>query len=211
MKRKALVVDLDGTLMDTNTFKDYIVYTSIIALKKARYDLALIFCFLVFARKVRIISHELMKKYILLFSKSMMKEKILSDFVDTLWPKLNGKVLDIVTKWLNTDSFVLLSTAAPESYASLIAKRLHLDGCCASQIPKRGFSWKENVRTVKCKNTLSYLGVNHVTLEVMLTDHYDDLPLLSVPKYKNIIVNPSAKTISYLRRNNIEFEVFKTK
>lgn len=34
MKRKALVVDLDGTLMDTNTFKDYIVYTSIIALKK---------------------------------------------------------------------------------------------------------------------------------------------------------------------------------
>lgn len=211
MKRKALVVDLDGTLMDTNTFKEYIVYASIIALKKARVDLALIFCILVFARKIRMVSHELMKKYILLASKSLMNENNLSEFVDTLWPKLNAKVLDMINQWFDTDVFVLLSTAAPESYASLIAMRLHLDGCCASQIPKRGLRWKENVRTVKCKNTLSFLDDHHAALEVMLTDHYDDLPLLRVPKNRNIIVNPSAKTISCLKRNHIEYEIFNTK
>ena len=42
MNQKALVVDLDGTLMDTNTFKDYIIYVCMLALKKVRLDLVVL-------------------------------------------------------------------------------------------------------------------------------------------------------------------------
>ena len=209
MNQKALVVDLDGTLMDTNTFKDYIIYVCMLALKKVRLDLVFLLCFLVFLRKTRLVSHELMKRLILLASKSLMNEKYLSDFVDTLWPKINVKVQDIISQWQDSNEFVLLSTAAPESYALIIAKRLALNGCSATPMPKRGINWKENVRRIKCENTLLFLGENNLTLEVFLTDHYDDLPFLKVAKKQNLIVNPSARTISCLNKNCIKYEIIK--
>ena len=106
MNQKALVVDLDGTLMDTNTFKDYIIYVCMLALKKVRLDLVFLLCFLVFLRKTRLVSHELMKRLILLASKSLMNEKYLSDFVDTLWPKINVKVKDKISQWQDSNENV---------------------------------------------------------------------------------------------------------
>ena len=76
-------------------------------------------------------------------------------------------------------------------------------------MPKRGINWKENVRRIKCENTLLFLGENNLTLEVFLTDHYDDLPLLKVAKKQNLIVNPSARTISCLNKNCIKYEIIK--
>ena len=205
--RKAIIVDLDGTLLRTNTFKEYIVF--ILKYWYLRLDIAIVLFFLVGLRKIRVISHETMKYYILLCTKSFMTAKRLSDFASLLMTKVNSNVLSVIQQFRDWGGVAYLSTAAPSSYASIIADRLNLEGYCATELPLRDKEWHENVRDVKCKSTLDFLQEKGVVFDVLLTDHYDDLPLLKVAKSKNYLVNPNKKTVELARAANVKFAIIK--
>ena len=58
MLKKAVIIDLDGTLIYKNTFKEFLKFIGIEAIKVFRLDIALgIFLFVLF-RKMRFISHK---------------------------------------------------------------------------------------------------------------------------------------------------------
>lgn len=205
--RKAVVVDLDGTLVRINTFKVYIEYACEVALRNGRMDICAQLVWNVLLRKFRWISHEVMKYRILRATNGVMTRKRLDLLVDRLSLSLNPNVINLLGKYRKEGYFILLSTAAPEHYASILSERLSLDGVCATAIPKKRTGWKENVRSIKCENTINYLKNRDLSLDILITDHYDDIPLLKINKEKNILVSPSQNSIEKIEDEKIKFEL----
>lgn len=61
----AVVIDLDGTLVATNTFRNYILFASKLSLRQGRIDIAIGCTAPVVCRKLRLITHSCMKRLIL--------------------------------------------------------------------------------------------------------------------------------------------------
>lgn len=206
--RKGIVIDLDGTLMNTNTFHEYIVFVSRNALMGLRIDILMVLIFQVLLRKCRIITHERMKYYVLRKTCKYMKGDRLNAFENILLDKVNSQVLSILANNKNRGYYTCLSTAAPENYASIISNHFGFDGYCATSVPYgKNINWHENVREWKRTNTLDFLGRRNVELSILVTDHYDDLPLLRESKECNYLVNPSEKTVNILENNHIDFNI----
>lgn len=204
--KKAVVVDLDGTLLQTNTFKEYIYYTSLWALQCLRIDICVSCILFVLMRKLRLISHSVMKKLILRKTEFFMNPPRIEYFAKIISSKINENVLSVLKLYRKNGYYVCLSTAAPALYAKVIKQRYGLNGLCATPAYSSDEEWKENIRKTKCGNTLKYLKENDATLAIFLTDHYDDLELLKIPKERNILVNPSRKTLKILNENKVTFE-----
>ena len=60
--RKALAIDLDGTLLSTNTFRDYLSYCGSAALHNFQFDICFSILWWVVLRKLRFVSHSRMKQ-----------------------------------------------------------------------------------------------------------------------------------------------------
>jgi phosphoserine phosphatase len=204
---KGVVVDLDGTLLSTNTFIEYILFSFRKTIGSACFSTALKLVFFVVCRKLRIIKHERMKFHILNLTNSYIGHPLIDEFVSSLLPKLDIRVLDVLKEYKQNDYKICLSTAAPEIYVNQICERLHqtFDFVCSTPMPSETLVWKENARQVKCDNTLSLLNKENTKLNVLITDHSDDIPLLSIEKDLNILFNPSKQTIFKLKLQNITY------
>lgn len=207
--RKGVVVDLDGTLLQTNTFKDYIVFVIKEGVHHFKLHIAIFLFFWVLCRKLRLITHETMKYQVLRASQSFMTESRLRSFVSQIETKQNMKVVKLCQQFHREGYYMLLSTAAPENYVQVLYSDFSFDYYCASLLPQNETQWRENVRDQKKNNTLKILHEENVSLEIMITDHHDDLPLLKVSKRKNILVSPTVKTIKKLSRFKINYEIIK--
>lgn len=207
MTPKAIVVDLDGTLVSINTFKYYILYILKETVKSTNLSLLSYTIFWVLLRKCRCISHEKMKFHILRISDKFMTKHRLQQFTHIyLLPNINNNINTFCKQQQIKGYYIYLSTAAPENYVKEFFNYLNFNGYCASPMPlKKEKNWKENIRKQKCINTCQLLEAENVQLSIMITDHYDDLPLLQIPKEKNILVNPDNKTISILHSNHIDY------
>lgn len=208
--KKGIVVDLDGTLLQTNTFKDYIIFVIKEGVHHFKLHIAILLFFWVLCRKLRLITHETMKYQVLRVSLSFMTESRLRSFVSQIETKQNMKVVKLCQRFQQEGYYMLLSTAAPENYVQFLYSDFLFDYYCASPLPtKKGTQWRENVREQKKNNTLEILHKENVSLEIMITDHYDDLPLLEEQKKRNILVSPSTKTIEKLSQLKINYDIIK--
>lgn len=205
MDTKILVIDLDGTLFATNTFHQYIKYTLKSSFKNL--DLRLFFRISIFAflRAIKIISHSRLKFYTL---KAVAKSTYIDNikFVD----KIDRHKRDM--SFLNEKEYDLkiLATAAPACYADIIARKYGFNACIATETPNSKFdknfeSYKEN----KKDRVLAYLKtIGLRDIDLFITDHMDDLPLIKTSK-KNIIVNPDSQFEKVLQSSGAKYEVVK--
>lgn len=208
--KRGVVVDLDGTLLRVNTFKEYIVFSLKEAVKSWQMDIVAALCLWVLLRKCRLIRHEKMKFHILLATLHFMDVSRLQAFVkEWLLPNLNQQVYELCQQYKKDGYYVCLSTAAPKNYVIYLVKHLSfVDSYIATPMPDDcRIEWKENIRELKCRNTIEWLKSQSVSLHTMITDHYDDLPLLLHPKEQNILVNPSTKTLNFIKLEQVSCRV----
>ena len=202
--RSALAIDLDGTLLATNSFQDYLSFCGHAALHRLRLDIALSIVFWVTLRKLRFIRHSTMKRHLLNRTASFMQHKERLDlFVERELIAVNRSVLQLMEQYRNRGYLFVLTTAAPGIYAHPIAENLHIDLCCATPLPSEVVigQWYENVGEQKVQSLRRLLAVHKAELEVVITDHYDDLPLLNSNEGSNYIVAPSSKTMQMLKQH----------
>ena len=208
--KRGIVVDLDGTLLCVNTFKEYIIFSLKEAVQSLRIDIVVVLCLWVLLRKCRIVRHEKMKYHILSITYRFMDTSRLQTFVkDWLLPNLNKQVYELCQQYKKDGYYVCLSTAAPENYVKYFVTHLcFVDSYLATSMPNDShIKWKENVRELKYRNTIEWLKSQSISLHTMITDHYDDLPLLMYPKEENILVNPSFKTLKIIMHSHLKFRV----
>lgn len=203
-----VVVDLDGTLVDVNTFREYILFVTKQLLKQGKLLAAAKVITAVALRKTRFISHSEMKKRILVATRKIMTNDNLDLLVRGLLGRLNVDVFNKLERYRADGYRVLLATAAPEIYARSLAEALRFDGCVAtSDVAPENEAWNENVGEVKLASVRDYVSSVEGHISVVMTDHYDDLPLMHYNTGMNILVNPSEKTVSAISRHGIVFTI----
>ena len=180
MKKQVVAIDLDGTLIMGNTFRDYLSFCGKKALACCRFDLYLAILWMVLLRKLRLVSHARMKRELLLETSVFFSQKgRLVKFVEEELQKLNPKVLAQIEAFRNQGFILALVTAAPVSYAQEMADRLCFDACLATPLPSflQQEMWQENKAENKVESLQQWLAAENLLLSSVITDHTDDLPL----------------------------------
>lgn len=208
--RKALIIDLDGTLLQTNTFRDYLSFCGRCATHSFRWDLSLCIGFWVMLRKLRFISHSTMKSHLLQRTALFMQRKSrMDDFVEEELLCTNAQVKAEVERYRNRGHLLVLATAAPALYANAIAEDFRLDACLATPLPSEVVigDWHENVGEEKAHNLQRYLQLHEAQIDAVIVDHSDDLPLLRLNREgRNLLVNPTPKSETLIQKEQIEYE-----
>lgn len=203
--RKALAIDLDGTLLRTNTFRDYLSFCGNAALHSFRLDICLSILWWVVLRKVRLVSHSRMKEALLIRTAAFMaRQGRLDVFVEKELTYLDAHVQQIMEPYRNRGYLLILATAAPAFYARPIAEFLHIDHCCGTPLPSEIVigQWKECVGQQKVEALQRMLQVHGAELDVVITDHSDDLPLLNYnASGRNIVVGADARSLAVIQRD----------
>ena len=202
--RKAVAIDLDGTLVKTNTFRDYLSYCGNVALRSFKFGICWSILWWVTLRKLRLVSHSRMKYVLLRRTASFINRKgRLDQFIELELTYVNRRVLQLAEPYRSRGYLLILTTAAPGIYAHPIAEDLSIDLCCATPLPSEVVigRWQENVGQNKVDALSRMLQVHKAELEVVITDHFDDLPLLNYnAEGRNILVNPTDKTLAALKK-----------
>lgn len=210
--REGAVIDLDGTLLEVNSFKEYVLFAVKETMKAFRLDLMAVTLFYVAARLLRLIPHATMKYRLLLLLDSFMSGERIARLVDILLQRLNVALYEEIKVWQRDGYFVCLATAAPECYAGAIAARLNLDACCATSSPmKVTWEWHENMGEHKLLAVQALFAEKEILLRRVVTDHGDDMPLLEANRAgDNILVAPSAQFQKTLEHHGVVYRQFKT-
>lgn len=201
LENKALVVDLDGTLYRINTFHYFIKFLILNAITRFKPLLLVQLCF---ALMMRPLTSHAKVKYSILSLLNKRNDIDYNDFVNSIASKKRE------IKFINESDFKvkLLATAAPLCYSKIIAEKQNFDMCLGTGMPVKEFDDNfENKKEVKKKNVLSYLNTQNIrSIEIFVTDHLDDMPLIRIAK-KNYIVSPDKKMRDLLKQSEISFEV----
>lgn len=204
MKKKVLVVDLDGTLYSINTFHYFIKYLVWFCVKNLDIVLLIKILVTIICRRFKFISHAKMKYAIL---------KAIANKTGIDYQKFvkNISIHKISIPLIKDNSFdiKMLATAAPFCYANIISENENFDLCIATNFPSEKFNNTfENSKEVKKNNLMNHLStVNIYEIDTLITDHIDDVSLMELAR-KNLIVNPSNFLKTELKQRNISFETF---
>lgn len=183
--KKALVVDFDGSLYRGNSFEDCVKMATKHACRQGQLLAVLRICFWVGLRKIRCINHARMKYHLLPI---LEKHLPLPEFTDHLQLHLNEEVLEQCEAYRALGYHLCLATAAPRFYIEGLATMLKFDSCCATESAHLPYAqWKENKGEEKRDRCLQLLALAGAELELFITDHQDDAPLLAVAPHHILI------------------------
>lgn len=170
-QRRLAVIDLDGTLVDGNTFHEYLRA----GLRNGHVGLLVPMAL----RFLRLISHHSLKVAALRII--VPDQKLTKAFVKRI--KFNPDVLRLIEEFKAEGCEILLATAAPAVYVPWIWTGEYI---ATTNEELRGERKLQAVR--------DYARERGLKLYAVVTDHYDDLPLLRAGTRHNILIRPSDKT-----------------
>ncbi len=187
------VIDLDGTYIDGNTLKIYLAcgFRYLSSHFKIKQLSRLLFA--VAKRKAGLSSHNEMKRVIL--STLYSYPDILNQFEVEANLKINPLVNDLISRQQQLGHRILIATAAPDFYVRTIWQG---DFVATQFQPNKPLI--ECMSEEKLSRVKQWLADNDCRLDCVVTDHKDDAPLLHFnSEGHNILVNPSASTLRFLR------------
>jgi phosphoserine phosphatase len=206
---KGVIVDLDETLLTINTFKCFIKFCLTLSLNRNNYWVFFKTLWIISLRKLKILKHSIMKYRLLNLCSNDVTANDIKIFIDTIIPfYINQDVFSLIKKFKRKNYRICLSTAAPEIYVNEIANRISFDYVLCTKYSSSLFYWQENIREQKAINTLMLFKAEKISPHIIITDHYDDLPLMKEVDFC-YIVSPSNKTKHILKQNKISYLLLK--
>ncbi len=207
--KKAVIVDFDGTFVSINSFEYFYKELTKCAIKTGNIALFAFLLYQITLRKLRLIEHCELKKRTLHYFFNSNLLYFIPDFVGKLRHYVNDSVFSLCRDYKSNGYAVHLCTAAPELYVKPFVDSFDVkfDDVICTPNPSDMLNWKENLLERKKETTLELLSKRDEVLSILITDHHNDLPLLLLEKEKNLLINPSSKTISVLEESNVSFEI----
>ena len=193
--RHIVAVDLDGTIIAGNTLRIYIAEGLRIMARRNPMRAAAI-ATLVALRKLRFISHRRMKFAALKRIKpdDVLRERFIRRFDSLRRPE----VAEILDRYRHEGATILLATAAADIYIPWIWNEPYVATPTA-----------DNPERIECRGQAKMLAVKRFMqsddiLEAVITDHADDLALLSAGAVTNYLVDPDTHTLNAVKMAGIE-------
>ncbi len=179
------VVDLDGTLVRGNTLHIYIICAVKMFMRRRHFGkLAKTLGYLA-ARQLRFITHRRMKFGILALVEP--DDRMRAHFVSRVSKAKRTWLTQELEQRRASGAHILLATAAADTYIPLLWEGPYV------ATPVAGNPQRTECRgTDKRKLVERYAHRHHLRISTVITDHSDDLPLLSLPDVERILVCPSA-------------------
>jgi len=195
-----VVIDLDGTLLDTNTFHKWMLFLLKKSFLVSPLDTFKVL-FVAFQRVLKQITHKEMKYKILKISEEGRYRPYITSFVQALEKYANQNVINFVD---DTNSITILATAAPSLYATHIAKLYRFTHCIATPSTSKS-EWFETIKEKKAEALSTLLDSLHVKkCDIVISDHHDDISIMHLAN-EVFLVNPSQKTELLVKDANISF------
>lgn len=187
------VIDLDGTLVRSNTLHIYMRLGARSLLRSHRFGKLARLLGITVLRAFRLVSHRRMKWTAIRLighADSHLKD----EFTARVKACINPAVTTLTATFRSRGEQVLLASAAPSFYIPWIWDGPYI----ATQI-------EDNPHRVElrgnCKKNavLEYARVHGLALRDVVTDHHDDLPLLLAAAGDRYLISPSADTLTAVR------------
>ncbi|WAB92591.1 hypothetical protein OSS47_01005 [Pseudomonas citronellolis] len=199
-KKKIIVVtDLDGTLIECNSFPQWIIYCIYKSIHEKKHSILFKVSILLIRRKIlRTISH---RDFKISINKINYPTNWAAEFVKTL--PLSDRVIRKIIE--HSPAYIIISTAAPECYAKHIINipDLKVDKVICSGETLEGFI--DNFKNHKKTQTINYIATLKEDYKlIFFTDHYDDIPLSAVADI-NYLCLASEKTKATFKESGIKF------
>jgi phosphoserine phosphatase len=202
MKSRVVVVDLDQCLCSINTFRAWLFFSFLYLLFSVRWLSALKFTGFVVSRIFRRSDRVQMKRNILLVTEEL-PDHFIHLFCSILRLFTNDDVVAVMQQYQAKDLPVILCTAAPSCYVQTYSNMFNFTKVFATHsVFEEG--WSENSGNEKLLSIQRYFAEG-VVLECVITDHYDDLPLLREAR-RRILVRPTKLTLDTIS-GNFDFEL----
>ena len=201
----AIVIDLDETLVTVNTFHHFIKFTAKKVAKRLHFIALLRIGIAATLRLLRYFPHSAMKHTVMNIDAHTLSEAQLHDFAATIATYTNPKVAQIIDDAHRRGVKVILASAAPALYATHIAEISGCNHCIATEMPQR-MKLTECRGERKKSRVEEYLDTEKLTLEAVITDHSDDIPLIKACLNRGgkvTLVSPDKKTTDKLKQQGI--------
>ena len=198
MQNNFIVVDLDGTLISTNSFPLWIKFLIIRSLKDYNFCCFFKVAYFIFLRKVLRIEHADFKKRLMNLN---IDDEYNIEFVNWLSRHLNGTVVKFLSEVKNP---ILLSTAAPSSYARHLNLIVDFEILSIHSTEVSESEYFENFSNGKVVKFRKFFKDSNVSL--FLTDHFDDMPMMKISE-RVLLVEPSGLTLRKLQASSVSYSI----
>lgn len=188
-----LFVDLDGTLVLDNSFHAFLRSNWELGGRGMRMKLLRTTAMRTSTRRDRV---DMKRRVLMAFAEldDARRHRVVTDTLRQMSSTLSKPVVDLIQRWQEADEPVVLATAAPDCYASPFADSLGLTDCLATP-GMVGPGWVELFGSAKADRCRQWVaensaGSNRGATISVVTDHLDDLPLLSLAQQATIQASP---------------------
>lgn len=196
------MVDLDGTLLRTNSFSRFVVWFAMRSIRRGRWRDFCRIASQVVSRKMRCQTHAETKRHIMELSSASLSEADFVAFAHTLRRWIRVKVTDLIRSHMARGGEVLMATAAPAEYAAPLAAITGIESLIASERSACGGKYRECKGEEKLRRVRGFCAARGMRIAAVVTDHYDDLPLMKCSD-RVVLVSPSRKTLLRIRQENL--------
>lgn len=195
-----LVTDLDGTYLKGNSLHLFAKCALVDALHHLHLLSFAKICTALLARRLRLLSHISMKNKIL--AAAVLTPSLRHLFEQRVKAMISPEATRIIAHYRDMGYSVLLATAASAIYVPWIWTGDWIATPSLSGVECRGDEKK--------RQALDYAHRCNMIIRVAMTDHFDDLPLLSIPTLTNrYLLSPSADSIALIEASGIEAEIIR--
>lgn len=204
------VVDVDGTVICGNSMREMIRFMLRGAVAECEVRLIWAIALRLLARRLRLITHRVMKHPVHLMAEEYMADSgRMARFIDLLMAKVHPGVMKLIRDQQDRGVRILFATAAPDVYMQQLAKALGADGYTATESAPDIDGYCENRGAEKLARAQRYAADRGWEISCVVTDHKDDLPLLSLMGVRRVLVAPDCELCRSLEEAGLEYEVIR--
>lgn len=203
-RRKIAVFDLDGTLYAGPSLRHFFLFGAKRLARRGRVvEAAQILLRFAAWKFAGIISHASMKHANCRLLEKRLTRADVEQFIDSMDARINPQVNTLLDFCRAEGYLTVLATASPAFYCEPLAQRYGFDLCTSTSTSPRRSDYVENRGRAKLDGIMELPG----QLDIVVTDHHDDLPLLLANGGgTNYLVNPSAETLRRVHEAGVNYE-----
>lgn len=196
MKKNVLLLDVDYTVINTDSMIDFLIYSLKIKPLKTLIKIPYIVLMLVL-HALRIVSLKKAKEAMFYPIVDFSGKELEEFFKKCLIPKINESMKKVIAKAKEEDAFVLMITASPFAYMKYFKSYGYADEVIATELAYENSRYKNLIVGNNCKGQEKIIRIKEVLKELCIEIDYEnsyaysdskhDLPMLSLVKNGYIV------------------------
>ncbi len=196
MKRNVLLLDIDYTVINTDSMIDFLIYSLKIKPIKTLFKLPYIIGMLIL-HAIKAISLKKAKEAVFYPIVDFNDEELEEFFKNSIVPRINKSMKEVITKAKDDKAYILMITASPFAYMKYFKKYGYADEVIGTQLEYKNFKYNNVIIGNNCKGEEKIIRIKEIlekeNIEIDYENSYaysdskHDLPMLKLVKNRYLV------------------------